>query len=70
MNLLESAKARPRLPDVRSRLKHGAAWIWANKVLAGFTVLLALIAWVPLYGVLFPPLVDLPEHILISKLLW
>lgn len=29
-----------------------------------------LIALIPLYGVLFPPLVDLPEHILISKLLW
>jgi len=29
-----------------------------------------LIALVPLYGILFPPLVDLPEHLLISKLLW
>jgi hypothetical protein len=29
-----------------------------------------LIALIPLYGILYPPLVDLPEHILISKLLW
>lgn len=33
-------------------------------------LLVVLIALVPLYGILFPPLVDLPEHILISKLLW
>ena len=70
MNLLDSAKARPRLPDVISQLKKSGAWIRTNKVLVGLTVLLGLIAWVPLYGILFPPLVDLPEHILISKLLW
>src|SRR3954464_7774751 len=29
-----------------------------------------LFAWLPLYRILFPPLVDLPEHLLISKLLW
>lgn len=29
-----------------------------------------LIALIPLYGILFPPLVDLPEHLIISKLLW
>ena len=39
-------------------------------MLVGLTLLLGLIAWIPLYGILFPPLVDLPEHILISKLLW
>ncbi len=33
-------------------------------------LLVVLIALVPLYGILFPPLVDLPEHIVISKLLW
>jgi hypothetical protein len=70
MNLLDSAKARPRLAGVLSGLKKIGAWIRTNKVLVGLTVLLGLIAWVPLYGVLFPPLVDLPEHILISKLLW
>src|SRR5688572_11314799 len=70
MNLLESATARPRLSDRISRLKKSGAWIRRNKVLVGLTVLLGLIAWFPLYGVLFPPLVDLPEHILIAKLLW
>ena len=59
-----------QLPDLVSRLKKGGAWIRTNKVLLSITVLLALIAWVPLYGILFPPLVDLPEHLLISKLLW
>ena len=29
-----------------------------------------LLALIPLYGILFPPLVDLPEHLIISKLLW
>lgn len=33
-------------------------------------LVVGLIALVPLYGILFPPLVDLPEHILITKLLW
>ena len=33
-------------------------------------LVVALIALVPLYGILFPPLVDLPEHILLGKLLW
>lgn len=31
---------------------------------------LVLVAWIPLYRILFPPLVDLPEHLLISKLVW
>jgi hypothetical protein len=70
MNLLEETKARPQLLDVISRLKNDRAWIRTNKRLVGLTLLLALIAWIPLYGILFPPLVDLPEHILISKLLW
>src|SRR5688572_12570518 len=70
MNLLESDEARPPLSDLGSRLKNGGAWLRTNRVVVGLTLLLALIAWIPLYGVLFPPLVDLPEHILISKLLW
>lgn len=41
-----------------------------NKVILLMILLVVLIALVPLYGILFPPLVDLPEHILISKLLW
>jgi hypothetical protein len=45
-------------------------WIRSNKVLFLMVLLVVLIALVPLYGILFPPLVDLPEHIVISKLLW
>src|SRR5687768_6036859 len=70
MNLLESDEARPPLSDLGSRLKKGGAWLRNNRMVVGLTLLLALIAWIPLYGVLFPPLVDLPEHILIAKLLW
>ncbi|HYJ04482.1 MAG TPA: LamG domain-containing protein [Chthoniobacterales bacterium] len=57
-------------PDNVSWLSKGGAWIRANKIPFILTSVLGLIAWVPLYGILFPPLVDLPEHILISKLLW
>ncbi|MEY2488949.1 MAG: hypothetical protein QOC70_891 [Verrucomicrobiota bacterium] len=45
-------------------------WIRTSKALIVMVLLVVLIALVPLYGILFPPLVDLPEHILISKLLW
>jgi hypothetical protein len=45
-------------------------WVRTNKALLLMVAIVLLIALVPLYGVLFPPLVDLPEHILISKLLW
>jgi hypothetical protein len=44
--------------------------IRARKALLLMTLLVGLIALVPLYRILFPPLVDLPEHILLSKLLW
>ena len=53
-----------------SWLGRGRAWVGANKVVIGISALLGLLVWVPLYGILFPPLVDLPEHLLISKLLW
>lgn len=55
----------------------GTAWlskilasIRTNKALFLMIGSVVLIALTPLYGILFPPLVDLPEHILISKLLW
>ena len=41
-----------------------------NKALFLMVLSVVLIALVPLYGILFPPLVDLPEHLLMSKLLW
>lgn len=59
-----------QLPDIVAWLNKGGAWIRTNKVTFILTLFLGLLAWVPLYGILFPPLVDLPEHILISKLLW
>lgn len=46
------------------------AWIRTNRTLFVMIASVVLIALVPLYGILFAPLVDLPEHILISKLLW
>jgi Concanavalin A-like lectin/glucanases superfamily len=46
------------------------AWMRTNKAVFLMILLVAVIALVPLYGILFPPLVDLPEHILMSKLLW
>jgi hypothetical protein len=45
-------------------------WIRGHKVMLILVLLVSVIALVPLYGIAFPPLVDLPEHILISKLLW
>jgi len=45
-------------------------WIRTNKALCLTVLVVGLIALVPLYGILFPPLVDLPEHILLTKLLW
>lgn len=59
-----------QLAHLVSRLNTGVAWIRSNKVLLSVTLLFVLIAWIPLYGILFPPLVDLPEHLIISKLLW
>ena len=70
MNLLDRTKARSPWPDVKSRFKKSGAWLRTHKAWLTITFLLGLLAWMPLYGVLFPPLVDFPEHILISKLLW
>lgn len=46
------------------------AVVKSKKAVVLTVLAVALTALIPLYGVLFPPLVDLPEHILISKLLW
>lgn len=59
-----------QLADLVSGFKRGERWIRTNKVFLSVTFALGLVAWIPLYGILFPPLVDLPEHLLISKLLW
>ena len=47
-----------------------SGWIRTNKAVFLMVLLVGLFALVPLYGILFPPLVDLPEHILLAKLLW
>ncbi len=53
-----------------ARSKQCMGWVKANRALFLVVLPVVLIALVPLYGILFPPLVDLPEHILMSKLLW
>src|SRR5436190_18940358 len=45
-------------------------WIRTNKALFLTVLVVVLITLVPLYGILFAPLPDLPEHLLVSKLLW
>ena len=60
----------PLLPEAKetgTRLWGVARRCWPLVVL---TAVVILFAWIPLYRILFPPLVDLPEHLLISKLLW
>ena len=46
------------------------SWIRANKAWCAMLVVVVVIALVPLYGILFPPLADLPQQILVNKLLW
>jgi hypothetical protein len=53
-----------------NRIQKFAGWIAANKAMFLIIALITFIALIPLYGVLYPPVVDLPEHILVSKLLW
>jgi len=67
---VEREVVRPTSLAVPLRANRFVEWIRTNKALFAMILLVGLIALVPLYGVLFPPLVDLPEHILISKLLW
>jgi DNA-binding beta-propeller fold protein YncE len=45
-------------------------WIRSNKALFVMLLVVVLIALMPLYGVLFPPLADLPQQVLVNKLLW
>ena len=57
-------------PNVSALVDKAGTWIKTNRAGLALTVLVGLMALIPLYGILFPPLVDLPEHLLISKLLW
>ena len=45
-------------------------WIRTNKALPVMILVVVLVALIPLYGILFPPLADLPQQILVNKLLW
>lgn len=45
-------------------------WLRAHRVLLAMIAGLIAVMWLPFYGNLYPPLVDLPEHLLVSKLLW
>jgi hypothetical protein len=56
--------------NLSPRARRGIEWMRDNRALFFMVLPVVLIALVPLYGILFPPLVDLPEHLLISKLLW
>src|SRR5215217_3631496 len=56
-----------RAKETGTRFLGGARRSWPLLVLVAAVI---LVAWIPLYRILFPPLVDLPEHLLISKLLW
>lgn len=68
---MESQSQRGASLSVTARINKYSGWIRSKKALLFLmSLLVGLIALVPLYGVLFPPLVDLPEHILLSKLLW
>ncbi|HEV2842242.1 MAG TPA: LamG domain-containing protein [Chthoniobacterales bacterium] len=62
--------SNPPLTTNISRAGRCRIWLRNNRALFLMISLVVLIALIPLYGILFPPLVDLPEHLLISKLLW
>ena len=53
-----------------SPVQKSLTWIKANKVGLPVTIAVTAIGLIPLYGIAFPPLVDMAEHIFVSKLLW
>ena len=55
---------------IRKCIREGLVWTRRHQALSLIAFFVGVIALVPLYGVLFPPLVDLSEHMLMSKLLW
>jgi hypothetical protein len=67
---MDSESQRGASRYVTRRASQFMVWVSAKKALLLMVLFVGLIAWVPLYRILFPPLVDLPEHILLSKLLW
>src|SRR5437016_7231775 len=67
---MESEAQRSASLDVTAGVNKWMVWIRTNKALFLMVLVVVLITLVPLYGILFAPLPDLPEHLLISKLLW
>src|SRR5215217_2421428 len=51
-------------------LSQALTWTRTNAVAFVAMVLVSLICLIPLYGILFPPLPDMAEHIVVAKLLW
>src|SRR5215831_2064983 len=51
-------------------LQKSVDWMKANKRLFVIIALITVAGLIPLYGVLFPSVVDMAEHISVSKLLW
>jgi DNA-binding beta-propeller fold protein YncE len=47
-----------------------AKWAAARRAHLLIAAAMVLFIWIPFYGNLWPSLVDLPEHLLVSKLLW
>jgi hypothetical protein len=58
------------LPKLKKLADSSWARISASRTPILLVAAVIIVAWIPLYRILFPPLVDLPEHLLISKLLW
>jgi len=67
---MEPESQRGAALKVSAYISECMMWIRTNKALFLIVLVVVLIALIPLYGVLFPPLVDLSEQMLMSKLLW
>src|SRR5262249_16544422 len=51
-------------------IKECIDWLRINGRLFVLMLAVSLIALIPIYGILVPPLADLPQQILVNKLLW
>ena len=67
---MESEAQRGALSSVTACVNKAMVWIRTGRALFLMILVVVLITLIPLYRILFAPLPDLPEHILISKLLW
>lgn len=58
------------LPKVKRLLQRDSGAARTRWPLLLLILAAVMIALIPLYGIFVPPLVDLPQHILVSKLMW